>query len=222
MRFLCCLLLSCLGTNLLLGQESEKLSEELVFSSDFEFNEGFYIVYQDFKNNRPLPFDSVYGSADLANADLIKKVLSEDEMVYSYDGKEIKVPTSRIWGYSSNGNVYMQIQNRFNRVLTIGRICHVVASITTMTPVYTNGMNSFGMPVGMGVSRVPTTEIKQVIFDFRTGQTMDFNPDNLLLLLKENIALKDEFAGYSEKKRKEKLHSFMVRFNEANPLYFPE
>jgi hypothetical protein len=206
----------------LLAQHLSTDFSRTTYSPDFEFKEGIYLVMKDFRNNDPLPLDSVISPFDANAEDFIKDVLDQEELTYSFYGRISKIPTSKLWGYSSNANVYIQIQNDFNRIITIGRICHFVATITSFVPVYSSGMYSFGMPNGGGVTHVPSTEIKQLVLDFNTGKTLDFIPENLEILIKDNPTLLKEFEGLSLRKKKEKLHSFLLRYNEAFPIYFPE
>jgi hypothetical protein len=214
------LLFFAVGQVLFAQQLSTDFSKN-AYSTDFEFKEGIYLVIKDFRNNDPLPLDSVISGFDPNEDDFLRSILNQAELTYSFHGRITKIPTSNIWGYSSNGNVYIRVQSDYNRLITIGRICYFVATITSYVPVYNSGMYSFGMPAG-GVTQVPSTEMKQLMLDFNTGKTMDFIPENLETLIKNSPSLLKEFEALAIKKKKEKLHSFLSRYNDAFPLYFPE
>lgn len=216
------LLLFFAAGQVLIAQQLSSVFYKTPYSPEFEFKEGIYLVMRDFRNNDPLPLDSVISNFNAKDDDFLRNILQQEELTYSFQGIITKIPTSKVWGYSSNANVYIRIQNDFNRIITIGRICHFVATITSYVPVYSSGMYSFGIPNGGGVTQVPSTEIKQLMLDFNTGKTLDFTPENLETLLKDNPTLLNEFLGLSAKKKKEMLHLFVRRYNEAFPIYFPE
>ena len=216
------LLLFFAAGQVLIAQQLSSVFNKTPYSPEFEFKEGIYLIMRDFRNNDPLPLDSVISNFNAKDDDFLRNILQQEELTYSFQGIITKIPTSKVWGYSSNANVYIRIQNDFNRIITIGRICYFVATITSYVPVYSSGMYSFGMPNGGGVTQVPSTEIKQLMLDFNTGKTMDFIPENLEIWIKDAPSLLKEFEELSVKKKKEKLHSFLLRYNEAFPVYFPE
>lgn len=203
------------------GQYFPGERNKVELSSDFDFSEGIYLVINDFKVNDPLPSDSVISDFDLDDEDFLKKVLDQKELVYSYNLQINRLPTDKVWGYSSNGNVYIQIQGSFHRLLIIGSLCQFVASITTYVPVNNNGFYP-GTPYMGGVTYVPSTEIKQMLLDFNTGKTLEYTVDHMEEYLQRIPGLAKEFSELSGKKKKEMLHSFLRRYNEAFPIFIPE
>ena len=191
------------------------------WNGDFEFLEGIYLVINDFRANDPLPADSVLSDFNSEEEDFLKNVLEQKELVYSYNLHINRILTDKVWGYCSNGNVYIQIQGSFHRIMTIGSLCQFVATITTYVPVNNNGFYP-GTPYMGGVTYVPSTEIKKMLLDYNTGKTVEFTTDNLEEYLQRIPGLAKEFSALSQKKKKEMLHSFLNRYNEAFPLFIPE
>jgi hypothetical protein len=153
-----------------------------------------------------------------------------------------EVPNNKIWGYSRNGVLYIQVQEEFNRITFVGSICHFVADVTTTDPRYYNspygyydpysyyspfGYGSYYYPYGSYYSPYSRTnmtrnEVKQFIFDFESGKVLDFDLENTELLLMKDSQLYEEFMKLPRKKRKDLMFVYIRKFNENNPLYIPE
>jgi hypothetical protein len=64
--------------------------------------------------------------------------------------------------------------------------------------------------------------MKQYLLDFKTGNILDYSEESVELLLMADPVLHDEFASLSKKKQKQLKFLYIRKFNEKNPLYFPE
>ncbi len=204
------------------AQDTAYYRQQVEYSDEFVFSEGFYLSFKDFRDNDPVPTESIVSKYDKNSESFLKDVLDEDAVSYTgLDKQTYKIPLDKVWGYSHNGNIFVNVQNTFNRVPIIGRISHFVATVTTYvtTPNMGNPYYGYGQN---GMMRVPTTELKQLIIDYETGKIQDFTVETL-----ENILLRDrkllaEFIEIPNRKKKDMLFIFMRKYNEAHPVSFPE
>ena len=225
------------------GQDSLKV-EMVKYTPNFRFKDGIYLNFDQVKENNPIPKAKLLTSVDYNDRDFFKLLLESDK-IYFYDdmGVRQEVDKDKIWGYSRNGVIYVQIQGNFNRITFVGNICHFVADITTYDNRYYNnypygyydpyyspyyGYGNYYSPYyspyyysPYGQSNVPRTELKQYIIDFETGKVLDFDVDNTELLLMKDSHLYDEYVQLSNKKKKDLMFVYIRRFNEDNPLYIP-
>jgi len=223
------------------GQDTIK---PVKYTPDFRFNDGIYLNFDEVKTNNPIPKAKLLTSADYNDRDFYNKVFSADK-IYFYDelGVRQEVAKDAIWGYSRNGVIYVMIQGNFNRITFVGNICHFVADITTYDsrnnynyyspygyydPYYYSPYNYYGgySPYGSyyspyGQTQTSRNELKQYIIDFESGKVLEFNVDNVKLLIMKDPSVYDEYVQLPKKKQKELMFVFVRKFNEKNPLYLP-
>jgi hypothetical protein len=206
------------------------------YTPDFRFNDGLYLNFDQVKLNSPIPKAKLLTSADYNDRDFFDKVFANDK-IYFYDnlGVRQEITKKSIWGFSRNGVLYIQVQNNFNRITFVGNICHFVAEITTYDnryspygyydPYYSPyGYNSYYSPYSSYYSpysqpSVSRNEIKQYMIEFETGKILEYNTENIEILLMKDPELYDEYVKLPLKKKKEQIFVFIRKFNERNPLY---
>jgi len=211
------------------------------YTPDFRFKDGIYVNFDQVKENNPIPKAKLLTSADYNDKEFFKKVLESDK-IYYYDAMGIRqeIAKNTIWGYARNGVIYVQIQEKFNRITFIGSISHFVADVTTMdyrnsSPYgygggyydpyyypyssYGNSYGSYYSPYGRNYST--RNEIKQYLIDFETGKMYEFNLESTELLLKADVKLYEEYMNLSRKKKRDLMFVYIRKFNDENPLYIP-
>ena len=222
----------------LYGQEKEGMVK---YTSDFKFNEGIYLNFDQVKLNSPIPKAKLLTSIEYNDREFFKKLLTGDK-IYFYDniGLRKEFAKNTIWGYARNGVLYIQVQENFNRITFVGNICHFVADVSTYDAGYSNSpygyydpyyspygysnyyspYSSYGSPYRQ--SSMPRTELKQYLIDFESGKLLEFNVENTELLLMKDNALYEEYVQLSRKKKKDLMFVYIRKFNEKNPLYLPK
>ena len=70
-------------------------------------------------------------------------------------------------------------------------------------------------------SNYSTTDLKQYLFDFETGEVLEYDIESVEILLMKDPELADEFSALRSRKKKQMKFVFIRRFNERHPLYFP-
>lgn len=198
-------------------------SNLIAYGPDFKFKEGFYLNFEQVKNNDPLPKSRVIATFDYSDPNFFERILEKDK-IYYYDGignkKELK--TKNIWGYSRNGFIYIRMEDGFFRITQVGMISHFVASHTVYTTNYNSPYYNYYYDSYRSYNRYPDTEVRQYLFDFVNGRVLDYTDESLSILLMADPELHDEYASLSRKKRKQRRFIYIRKFNEKHPLYFPQ
>ena len=237
-----CLLVSSLSIDL--AAQSDSTSQMVKYTTEFKFKEGFYLNFEQVKNNKPIPKSRILTSIDYKSKTFFDQVTEARTITYFDDlGNSQEIETGKFWGYCKNGILYKYIGGSFNRVTITGAICHFVANITT----YSNRYNSpygyspygyspysyypygygyspygYGYPYGYGSPNYRSTELKQFLIDFNTGEVMEYNAKSVKMLLMPDPELHDEFSRLRSKKQQQLQFMYIRKFNERNPLYIPK
>jgi hypothetical protein len=202
------------------------------FTPDFKFTDGIFLNFTQVKSNSPLPKSKILTTVDFNDDDFFNQIFKEKQINY-YDelGTKQSIPTRQIWGFSRNGNLYIKVNDELNRITYIGSISHFIANVTSYSnraydPYMYNSYNpynpygySYGNPYG---NNAASQELKQFILDFETGKVLDFDVKGIESLLVRDPKLYDEFTALSGRKQKQLKFLYLRKFNERNPLYFPD
>lgn len=198
------------------------------YTPDFEFTDGIYMTFEQVRYNTPIPKSRLITNVDYSSKDFFEQVL-DNRFIYFFDhvGMRQQVKTSDIWGFSRNGVLYIAMEDGFYRITIIGRICHFVATVTTYdtryydpyyyNPYYYNNYYRYsGYP-----ATYSSNELRQYLLDFDTGEVLDYNRENLEILLMKDPELHDEYSQLRRKKKKQLKFLYLRKYNERNPLYLP-
>jgi hypothetical protein len=160
-----------------------------------------------------------------------ERVLHEKKIqVFDNLGSKQEIPVKNIWGFSRNVILYINLNDGNFRITIIGSICHFVASLTTYSNTY-NPYYNYGYPYSSyypyspyysPYSASPTSEMRQYLLDFKTGNVLDYNEESIELLLMSDPALHDEFTSLGNKKQKQMKFLYISKCNERNPLFLPK
>ena len=213
------------------GQQKDT-SNLVRFTPDFKFTDGIFLNFTQVKSNSPLPKSKILTTVDFNDDDFFNQIFKEKQINY-YDelGTKQSVATKQIWGFSRNGNLYIKVNGELNRITYIGSISHFIANVTSYSnraydPYMYNSYNpynpysySYGNPYG---NNTTSQEVKQFILDFETGKVLDFDVKGIESVLVRDPKLYDEFSSLNGRKQKQLKFLYLRKFNERNPLYFPD
>ncbi len=200
------------------------------YSAEFEFRDGIFANFDMVKANRPIPPARIVTDVDMFDRAFYDKVTNGKEIViYDENGVKKVMKTKDIWGYGRNGALYINVGSAFHRISFVGNICHFVASVTTYNPNYYDPYyynpyysNSYYNPrYGMPRSSYSSSELRQYLLDFETGEVLDYDTESVEVLLMKDPELADEYHALRSRKQKQMKFVFIRRFNERHPLYFP-
>jgi hypothetical protein len=200
------------------------------YTPDFKFKEGIFLSFDQVKQNNPIPRSSIITTVAYDDPTFYERVLHEKKIqVFDNLGTRQEIPVKNLWGFSRNGILYINVNDGSFRITIVGSICHFVASLTTYSNSY-NPYYNYGYPYSTypynpyysPYSSTPTSEMRQYLLDFKTGNVLEYNEESVELLLMSDPELHDEFAALGNKKQKQMKFLYIRKFNERNPLYLPK
>lgn len=201
-------------------------STKTPYTPDFEFKDGIYLTFEQFKNNSPLPKYKIITNVEKKTPIYLAEVLKADTIYFiGNNGEIIAFPKSKIWGYCENNTVFIYYNKKFNRVLIIGKIGFFISQVTVTSTVYDNMdypyyyYDPLNYPISGSPRTVKNDEILRYMIDFNTGEVLPFDYKNLEVLLSSDTKLYSEYLSLSKRKRKKLIFMYIRRFNERNPLY---
>ena len=202
------------------------------YTTDFKFNDGFYLSFGMVKANNPIPLARIVTKLDRTDSDFYSELLKQKTFVFfDANGVKSEVPISMLWGFSRNGVLYIKKSENFHRVTIIGSICHFVATITSYdsryydpyygsNPYYYNSRYSYPY-YNSGPRQSRNQEVKQFILDFETGKVLEYDVKAVEILLMKDPELHDEYMALRKKKKKQLKFFYIRKFNERNPIFLP-
>ncbi len=205
---------------------AQNFSHKEKYDDDFTFTDGIYLTSDDLKNNRPIEKSQISTNLDPDDLTYFEQLMQNKKIaIYDNLGNEQEIPVSKIFGFCNYGSIYLNYNGNFCRLGIIGSISHFLGYKTVYrspnTPYY--GMYGFspyyyGNPM---YHQVPQSESQQYIYNFETGQIMEFTASNMELMLMNDTKIHTEFSELSKKKKNSKLIYYMRLYNEQHPLYVP-
>jgi hypothetical protein len=224
-------LLVFLATAFIPAEAQQDTLKMIKYTPDFKFKEGIFLNFEQVKENNPIPKSSVITTVAYDNPDFFDLVLKEKKIqVFDNLGSKQEIPVKNLWGFSRNGVLYINLNDGSYRITIIGSICHFVASLTTYNnsynsyPYYSYGYPYYGYPYSSynsPYSGTQSSEMRQYLLDFKTGNVVEYDVESVELLLMADPELHDEFMALDKKKQKQMKFLYIRKFNERNPLYFP-
>lgn len=188
-------------------------ADSVAYSHDFEFREGFFLNFEQFKSNAPIPKSAVVSGYPKTQADFITQMIGNKYLTWTDDqGKEQKVETSTLWGYCQNRTICVNFNGGFERISVIGSLCHLT-SIVNVPVGYRDPMS-----INYGLNTV--NELRQFVLDTHTDKIFDFNVKTMETLLQQyDPELFTEFMALKKRKKNDSIFIYLRRYNDRHPLY---
>jgi hypothetical protein len=199
---------------------AQSVKDSVSYTYDFRFNDGIFLNFEHVKANEPIPTRNIISNKNYKASNFIKEVLKEDKIKYFFNGHKTLVNKKDIWGYSSNGVLYINYDNKFYRVPNIGTISMFVAQIEQEYVSYNDPWNR--APYGSQQTVTTHSYITQFLIDFTNGQIWTFDEKNVAQLISKDQSLFEEFSSLKRRKRRQLAFSFVKRYNNKHPLLFPK
>lgn len=192
------------------------------YSTEFRFKEGIFITFDQVKLNSPIPKTRIQFSAESEDVDYYTKLFNQKKITYIENDKVIEIPSSKVWGFSKNGTLYIQSNDELFRIPYVGTISHFIANVTLYRDrfqdpfMYDPYMTAFPQPT------YASKETRQFLLDFSSGQIIEYNFQNVSAILMRDPELYDEYNLLKKRKKRQLMFLYIRKFNERNPLYFPK
>jgi hypothetical protein len=187
--------------------------DSIPYTRDYEFREGIFLTVQDLKYNNPIPKEAIISSLPSSGADFLSQVMAYKYVTYKdRQGLEQKLETATVWGFCQNRSLYINFNKEFNRINVIGSLCHLVATVSTVSGVrdpmnYNYAINN------------TYEELRQFVVDLENNKVLDFNVKNMEAILQRDPVLHEEFMKLSRKKKADSIFIYLRKYNEKHPLY---
>jgi hypothetical protein len=203
-------------------------TDSVSFTNDLVLKEGIYYNYTDFRKNNPIPKETIVSNEDKTQLDFISKTLNNyKEITVAYDGQSEKIEVKKLWGFCQNNTIYINYEGKFYRIPVFGNISNFLGTVEVYN--YNSGGMYGGIGMGMGYgggmmgSSIPVKqrETRQFIFDFYSGDIMDYTLSNVEMLVSRDMKLYEEFMKLKKHKRKEMMMMYIRKYNSAHPISFP-
>lgn len=202
---------------------SVSAQDSIQYTPDFEFYDGLYLSFEDFRHDNPIPFESVVSNYSVDDPMLLEKMLVEREIVYvdRFEDRHT-ISINDLWGYSRRGKPFIAFkgmrymgklsvdrsprknEDSFGQFIVIGQLC--VFQINLMTYRY----------VDRG-----TWDTNQLFFSIKDQKAIDYNGPEFEKLIADDPDLLAEFQKLNLRQKKERMFSYVQRYNQRHPLYFP-
>ncbi|MBX2874180.1 MAG: hypothetical protein KTR30_18825 [Saprospiraceae bacterium] len=208
MRYLLTPIILCLFVSQTNGQSA---SYDLPFSVEFQFEEGLYVYFKQWKDNTPIRREQIISLSQPDNPYFFEEILSQPWVSYYNQYNEIqRVKSSKVFGYSMGNAVFTRDHAE---IRTIGAIC----MFTEVRPV-TNIERTFA---SLAFPFPPRNEnAKAFIIDFEYNRKLFFNKRNMEEILGRDPLLYRDYRQTKGKWR-DKIHQYIALYNERHPIYFP-
>jgi hypothetical protein len=214
------------------------------YTADFSFKDGLYIEFVDFKNNNPIPVTHIISDLDIRSVDYLEQVLQSDSVKY-YDNllEERSIAVNDLWGFCQKGRVFIGFgaNSSYNNpaffdfypLINIGAISFFSAMESyyrTMSAGPNMGVG-FRDPMMMNDNMTVTeSEQVQLLLHFETGKVLlakrgelgSIPVELVSQLIKSDPAVLSEFESLSGRDQKQKGMFYIRKYNERNPIFFPE
>jgi hypothetical protein len=238
-RFALLLFWVALPMSACLAQAADSAKNMVRYTPAFKFKDGFYLNFEQFKQNKPIPKSRILTSIDYNSNTFFDDITEREKFTFFDDlGNSKEVPVRNIWGYCKNGVPYIGIGGGFSRITIVGSICHFVATITSYSN-YNRYPYGYGSPYGYGYPyggyyspygygypyyspNSRTSELRQFVLDFSSGKVYEYDNKNVATLMMGDPALHDEYAALRKKKKTQLRFMYIRKFNESHPLYIPK
>ena len=184
------------------------------YTFKFEFTDGLYQTFDEFKNNSPsINNYAIVIKSDAYLVQFREKVNVKRIDYIDSDGKQSSLSRKEVWGLCTDGKVYILINGSFQKINQIGSMTYFRAQLD---PEYNAGWAAQGAGTVTGVVEV------SCLLDFQTGEILSYGYKDFLKILERDEELYNEFISINGKKKKKRMmFSYMRKYNERNPIYFP-
>ena len=212
------LLLSCSTiASTSIAQEPE---QHYLDQRSIKFRDGVYANIGMVKKNSPIPSTWIETDMEVDDRDFYKHITKADEIVFFDDnGVKTVFNTKSIWGYSDNGDLYINVGGVFHEIDFVGRISHFIASRTTYDPFYYTDKNRPGFFYYS--PPVVTLKNQEYLVDIIANKAWEFDTDGLERLLEKDSLLLEEFRALNKRDKEYLKYIYLNRYNKKYPLDIP-
>jgi len=197
--------------------------DSIRYDADFEFYDGLYLSFEDFRNDYPIDFKRVVSFRAVDDPLFIDELLKESTFRYRDGLGEVRErATNDIWGFARSGRPFIRLNaisymgivekrgklragnNEYGNFTEIGSISIIQVNMLMSNPIFS------------------AQQTGQFLFSMKTGKAMPYRTFNAEVMFADDEELLTEFRSLgSAEKQEQRLFLFIKRYNERHPLYLP-
>ncbi len=187
----------------------------IAYSHDYEFKEGVYLTIEQFLGNNPILKSKIVSDIPKTQIDFLTQLLEHKTFTTKdTSGAEHKIETNSIWGYCQNRTIYFYFNNEFIRLNVIGNLS-LFSGIVVHSTTHTE-------PIGDMYAIEPSfEELHQFVLDTRSDKVLDFDSENMEMILKNDAELYAQFMKLKKRAKANSIFIYLRKYNEKYPLYLP-
>ncbi|CAN5373845.1 hypothetical protein BH11BAC2_BH11BAC2_11770 [soil metagenome] len=170
------------------------------------YSDGLYTSQASFLDHHP---DFTTSTLNMGGIKTIRNWFKNDSLFYK-NSECVKtfLERKKVWGFYEDGSLYLQKNGYAHKVNNLGELSFFNESYPLVKAPFS--------PVSLD----QTKEITPRLYDFKTGNIMDYNVDDFSRIIKDrdpDLLLKYQ-ALESNKKRRQLLLRFIELYNDKHPL----
>ena len=191
--------------------------KEVPYTPEFEFYEGIYLSFEDFRNNNPLPKELIITTVAQDDPAFYRKLFNTRSFRYFDErGLPVNVFTDDVFGYAERGEPFIKFGGRFRKIMVLGMLSYFApgAGDPEVQP-------RFGYTANDQSGSLGSEGFKQIIFNFETGDFTNLTPEAVADFIIDAPGLHREFTQLKRKEQRKAMYAYIQKYNKANPIYFP-
>lgn len=207
---------------LFLSVLSLEAQDSLLLNRSFQFEDGLYLTFEDFKKNKPAFTPEDYELVHVVNPQTLLAQVASLSLA-----SEQAFDLSQLWGICINGRPFIQVDREevgkdlasFAGFKVIGRICFYSYQKPVSVPVEIKAYNPLtGKPFRSGT--INKTEFKDhfFMFDFLNGTSRIFSKANLLDWVQEDKRIR-RLVRSLDPQDGETLLRALMSYNDRNLIF---
>lgn len=195
------------------GQDSVRLST-------LQLHEGFYLSHRQLYKDKPVPFASMLLPENVTPRSYFCNVLNSETISY-FDSYGIlqTISLENIWGFCSDGAVFVNMGGAFSQIQIFGTLCYFAANVTVRYEVPSTSFAYAGF--GPQARVQSTVEMRQYILELETGQYSEVSHSAMLGFLQKDANLYNQYNALSSSNKSKQLLVFLRKYNQTHPLLIP-
>jgi len=198
-------------------------SDSVQVTKNFKFNDGVYRTFSDWRINRPSwPLDSFY----MVSATNPNTFLTQVDHIQFRSGQEMHLDS--IWGIVIGGIPYLRLPKgatpkrltAFAGLRLRGIICYYSYEDIEEHAVEIQAYNPVtGVPFRKGKVKSRKTVEREFMLHFLTGETVEFNRNNLVNWISDDQRLAEAVAALPEDDEEGKLFKGLLIYVDRYPVF---
>ncbi len=201
---------------------SLQAQDSMLLNRSFRFDDGIYLNYEQFKNNRP-----AYSMEDISMVYVVNPQTLLAQVASVTLPSEEKLDLSKLWGVCIKGRPFIQVNKErvgkslasFAGFSVLGQLCFFTFDVPVEVPVEIKAYNPLtGKPFRSGT--ISKTEVRQaqLMMDFQSGEILPFSKNNLLKWV-DNDSRISNLVRSLEPDDGDTLLRALIAYNDRNLLF---